>query len=310
MRNPNWQLIKERNITEGSVWHDPETDTFIRHGDDKIQQEGLYQQRLYELGFPVPEVLEHGSDDDGFFFVERSLGQQSLHDRAVAEFQTDGSVSAGTIAAATAVSFRFLERQLQHAVAPTPQLIADWFEHASHLQRNIRQHPEIDTSAARQAIQTMSARLMNIPMSYGHQDYGLPNLFVDGIIDWQFYARSPIGFDAYTMLDAPAFMGGTRGYDYTPAQRQAYLTELDAFMVNHGGPALSEYRGDFLLAKGFFFIATVRQGGPVQVMRSAYRRELCRLIIEQYNAGGVVDTSNFPTMADYETRQREQSAAV
>lgn len=296
----HWQLVKDRHLTFGSVWYDPINNTFIRRGGELVREEGEYQRYIYDLGFPVPKIIDSGEEDGGWYYIEESLGDVSLHDMAVSDVCNFGNVQEETIRYATSLSSSFLGKQLDHLKTPSSRHIEDWFEKASHFQHNIKEYPQLDSHATKQALATMFSRLSTIPMSYGHLDYGLPNMFPNGIIDWQYYSLSPVGFDVYLMLDLAAFMGGSRGYDFNNNQRQKYINGLDTIALEKGMSKLSDYRGDFLLAKSFFFIATVRKGGREQEIRKAYRRELCMRTIQQYNDNLTVSTSEFPTLAEFE----------
>jgi hypothetical protein len=55
----------------------------------------------------------------------------------------------------------------------------------------------------------------------------LPNLLVNGVIDWQHHGPIPLGYDVYPALDIVAFKRGGKGYSVSPAQRTAYTNILD-----------------------------------------------------------------------------------
>lgn len=298
MTNKSLKFIKERSLNSGSVWYDPIQNTYIKRGDG-VDEEAEYLQRLFDLGFPVPRVVDRGKDSEGRYYSEQSLGATSLHEMAVKDVQDFGTVQKNTISTATSLSHLFFRKQLEHVVESSVSPLSNWFEKASYFQRNIQDYPPLNSTETQRAIGLMFERLSELPMSYGHFDYGLPNIFPDGIIDWQYKALSPIGFDVYLMMDLAAFMGGTRGYTFTKQQRQEYIDSLDRVAIKGGLPKLSNYRGDFLLAKSFFFITTVRKGGPEQDTRRAYRRYLCQRVISEYNRNQNVDVSAFPTLSEF-----------
>ncbi|MGW1404202.1 hypothetical protein ACWCRF_37545 [Streptomyces sp. NPDC002405] len=144
-------------------------------------------------------------------------------------------------------------------------------------------------------------------MCESHLDYGMPNAFPAGVIDWQHHVLAPLGYDVYPMLDIAAFKGGNRGYTFTPDQRRTYVQLLDeqAVMLTDGRP-LSEHLGDFLLVKCFFFLALMRPSDPdARPDKHAKCQYRCALFSEgltQYEATGTIGSAAFPTLADFTER--------
>ena len=138
-------------------------------------------------------------------------------------------------------------------------------------------------------------------MCDSHLDYGLPNAFPGTVIDWQHHGAAPLGYDVYPMLDIAAFKGGSRGYRFSPEQREAYLAGLDEASTRALGQPLSEHLGDFLLVKCFFFLALMRPADPNRHEKHAkwqYRRALFEMGLEQYESSCVIHTETFPALAE------------
>ncbi|MEY9211442.1 hypothetical protein [Thermobifida halotolerans] len=58
----------------------------------EVRTEADFQRMLTHQGFPVPRIVETGREREGFFFVERSVGTESLHDVAIRDTEETGTV--------------------------------------------------------------------------------------------------------------------------------------------------------------------------------------------------------------------------
>jgi hypothetical protein len=297
-----WKLVKPRTAAGGAVWRSRDGTLFKRTGGIEVRDEARFQRMLAEQGFPVPRIVQTGRGQEGFFFVEQSLGTQSLHDMAIRDTQETGAVRQTTVDTAAKVSARLLTAQLRTA-EPSGQA-ADWVRRAGFVDTVFAENPDLDTHRTCTALDTVSTRLSGVPVSFDHLDYGLPNVFPTGVIDWQHHALVPVGFDVYPMLDIAAFKGGDRGYIFTRSQRRSYLAALDEVSENLAGLRLSRFLGDFLLVKCFFFLALMRPKDPNDRRKQAkwaYRRKLLALGLDSYERDHRIDTAAFPTLTAFPT---------
>lgn len=299
----DWEFVKARTTTAtGAVWRSADGSLFKRTGGEELCEEVAFQRQAAELGYPVPEVVSSGSEDDNFYVIERSLGPATLHDEALADAQEHGEVTTRVLNKAAVVSIRLLE-----AEANNPKTGSDWFDKAAFAGDVFAENPDLDTSRVRELIARAIGRTEQLPHTLGHLDYGLPNMLQDGVIDWQHHGLVPLGYDVYTALDVIAFKGGGKGYSVTAGQRAAYLDSLDRASVSAVGLRLSDYLGDFLLVKCFFFLALMRPTDPARLGKHAkwqYRRALFTMGVEQYESAGTIDTGTFPTLTQYSSAHR------
>src|SRR4051812_2581927 len=85
MNENNWRVVKKRTAADGAGYVSADGTRYRRTGGTELQAEAAFQRRIADLNYPVPHVLEEGVTDDGHYYVvEESLGDQTLHDRAVA----------------------------------------------------------------------------------------------------------------------------------------------------------------------------------------------------------------------------------
>ncbi|MER5757690.1 phosphotransferase [Streptomyces sp. NPDC002082] len=304
MSDLDWEFVKNRTAATGAVWRSPDGARFKRTGGPEVGEEARMQRKLAALGYPVPRVEEDGADGDLSFFVEDSIGAESLHDAAVASVAgTAGPMSDAVVDAAADVSARLLAAQAAHPVTSTPGGLNDWFEKAGFTANVFSENPDLDTAHVHEVIGAALKRLEVVPMCWAHLDYGLPNAFPGGVIDWQHHGLAPLGYDVGPMLDIIAFKGGGKGYTATAEQRARYLAALDQVSVREAGVSVSDYMGEYLLAKSFFFLALMRpadESNAGKVTKWKYRRALFTMGIEQYERTGSIDTAAFPTFDQFD----------
>jgi hypothetical protein len=164
------------------------------------------------------------------------------------------------------------------------------------------ENPDLDTPRVRTAMARAADRLAGVPLCHSHLDYGLPNAFDGGVIDWQHHGLAPLGYDVYPMLEIVPFKGGTKGYRFTTDQREHYLAALDQTALKVTGRALRGFMGEFLLVKCFFFLALMRPkdaARPGKHTKWQYRRALFTQGLEQYESSGAIHTDTFPTLAAF-----------
>ncbi|MEU8949649.1 phosphotransferase [Streptomyces sp. NPDC048489] len=308
MNENDWRFVKKRTAADGAVYVSADTTRYRRTGGAELQAEGEFQRRIAGRGYPVPRVLEEGVTDDGrYYVVEESLGDQTLHDRAVASL--DGSQHMTDDVAITAghVAVRLLQAQAAHFVQPAPGTLRQWLDSAGFTENVFQENPDLDTTRTHAALEHALERLGTVPLVEGHLDYGLPNVLPAGVIDWQHHGLVPLGYDVLPALEIIAFKGGSKGYTASLDQRLRYLAALDDASLNATGQPVSQNLGAYLLVKALFFLALMR---PTDLSRTdkhlkwQYRRHLFTEGLEQYERTGTVDTALFPRLQDFAAGHR------
>jgi hypothetical protein len=260
------------------------------------------------MGYLVPRVVDEGNTGDGSFFVdEESLGDATLHDLAVAALDGGRDLIDEVVDQLGEVSGRLLAAQADHPVAPEPGVLREWVRQAGWTDNVFAENPDLDNDRLREALARAMDELSDVPMAWGHLDYGLPNVLPAGVIDWQHHGLVPLGYDVALALEVVPFKGGAKGYTASPAQRRRYLDVLDAVSVPATGVAVSEHLGAYLVVKSLFFLALMRPTDPSRTdkhLKWQYRRHLVLEGLEQYERSGHVDTSRFPTLDAFAARHR------
>jgi hypothetical protein len=304
MTENNWRFVKKRTAADGAVYVSADKTRYRRTGGPELQAEAAFQRRIADLNYPVPHILEEGVTDDGHYYVvEESLGDQTLHDRAVASLDGGRAALHDDVAdTAAQVAARLLRAQAAHLVQPTPGTLRQWLDSAGFTQNVFQENPDLDNTRTHAALDHALDRLGTVPLVRGHLDYGLPNVLPAGIIDWQHHGLVPLGYDVLPALEIIAFKGGNKGYTASPGQRRRYLAVLDDASLNTTGQPVSQNLGPYLLVKALFFLALMRPTDPSRTdkhLKWQYRRHLFTKGLEQYERTGTVDTALFPGLEEF-----------
>ncbi|WP_327328751.1 aminoglycoside phosphotransferase family protein (plasmid) [Streptomyces sp. NBC_01210] len=276
---------------------------YRRTGGAELQSKAEFQRRIANLNYPVPHVLEEGVTDDGHYYVvEESLGDETLHDRAVASLDGGRDLADDVADTAAQVAARLLRAQAAHLVQPTASALRQWLDSAGFTQNVFQENPDLDNTRTHVVLDHALDRLGTVPLVWGHLDYGLPNVLSAGVIDWQHHGLVPLGYDVLPALEIIAFKGGNKGYTAGPGQRRRYLAALDDASLNATGQSASQNLGAYLLVKALFFLALMRPTDPSRTdkhLKWQYRRHLFTKGLEQYERTGTVDTALFPGLEDF-----------
>jgi len=298
----DWEFVKDRTATQGAVWRSTDGLLYKRTGGEDLREECEFQRLVADLGYPVPEIIDSGTENGSFYVTERSLGDDSLHDHALADAQRYGRVSDEVISQAASIASELLLAEARHPLPASP-----WFERAAFAKDVLEENPDFDSARVHGTVARALDRLAQLPTVHGHLDYGLPNVLPAGVIDWQHHGPVPLGYDVYPALDIVAFKGGSKSYRITPEQRTAYVSALDTTATALAVPRVSGYLGEFLLVKCFFFLALMRPAEPARPdkhIKWQYRRALFTMGLDQYESSGTIDTGAFPTLDQFTADHR------
>ncbi|MFI1622397.1 phosphotransferase [Streptomyces lydicus] len=303
MNENTWRFVKKRTAADGAVYVSADGTRYRRTGGAELQAEAEFQRRIADLGYPVPHLLEEGFTDDGHYYVvEESLGDQTLHDRAVASLDGGRALADDVTDTAAQVAARLLGAQAAHVVQPTPGALRQWLDSAGFTPNVFQENPDLDNARTHAALDHALDRLATVPLVRGHLDYGLPNVLPAGVIDWQHHGLVPLGYDVLPALEIIAFKGGNKGYTASPGQRHRYLAAVDDASLKTIGQPVSQNLGAYLLVKAMFFLALMRPTDPSRTdkhLKWQYRRHLFTKGLEQYERTGTVDTALYPGLEEF-----------
>ncbi|MGW7109314.1 phosphotransferase [Streptomyces xanthophaeus] len=303
MNENTWRFVKKRTAADGSVYVSADGTRYRRTGGADLRAEAEFQRRIADLDYPVPHIVDEGVTDDGHtYVVEESLGEQTLHDQAVASLDGGRELPDDVVDTAAEVAARLLRAQAAHLVQPTPHALRQWLDSAGFVQNVFQENPDLDNLRTHAALDQVLERLGTVPLVQGHLDYGLPNVLPAGVIDWQHHGLVPLGYDVLPALEIIAFKGGNKGYTASPRQRRRYLAAVDDASLHTTGQPVSQNLGAYLLVKALFFLALMRPTDPTRLdkhLKWQYRRHLVTKGLEQYERTGTVDTALFPSLEEF-----------
>nr|WP_168723233.1 phosphotransferase [Streptomyces sp. SAT1]ANO42828.1 aminoglycoside phosphotransferase [Streptomyces sp. SAT1] len=309
MNETTWRFVKKRTGADGAVYVSADGARYRRTGGPELRAEAAFQRRITAWGYPVPHLVEEGLTDDGHYYVvEESLGEQTLHDRALAALDGGRALADNIIDTAAQVAARLLRAQAAHLAPPTPCALRQWLDSAGFTQNVFQENPDLDNTRTHTALKDALSRLAAVPLVPGHLDYGLPNVLPAGVIDWQHHGLVPLGYDVLPALEIIAFKGGTKGYTTDPGQRRRYLAALDEASRHATGQPVSQNLGPYLLVKALFFLALMRPTDPTRTdkhLKWQYRRRLFAKGLEQYERNRTVDTALFPSLDEFTAGHRD-----
>lgn len=175
-----WLVKKRTADADGAVYVSADGIRYRGTGGTALRSEAAFQQRTAGLDYPVPQVLEHGETSDGTFFVdEESLGGQSLHGRALASLDGRRELPDQVVDQLAEVSSQLLAAQAAHPVDGGLDVLRRRVEQAGWTHNVFTQNPDL-APRTRAALTRATDELTEVPMVWGHLDYGLPNVLPAG----------------------------------------------------------------------------------------------------------------------------------
>ncbi|MFI1783419.1 hypothetical protein [Streptomyces rubiginosohelvolus] len=169
METTDWRLVKKRTAdSDGAVYVSADGTRYRRTGGPALRSEAAFQQMAATMGYPVPQVLEHGETSVGTVFVdEESLGGQSLHEKALESLDGGRDLSDQVVDQLAEVSSRLLAAQAAHPVDGGPDALRRWVEQAGWTDNVFTENPDLDTRRARAALARATDELADTHMVWG-----------------------------------------------------------------------------------------------------------------------------------------------
>ncbi|MFB9578489.1 hypothetical protein ACFFTL_41070, partial [Streptomyces yanii] len=100
--------------------------------------------------------------------MEESLGDQTLHDRAVASLDGGRTLPDDVTDTAAHVAARLLRAQAAHLVRPTPGTLRQWLNSAGFTQNVFQENPDLDNARTHAALDHALDHLGTVPLVRGH----------------------------------------------------------------------------------------------------------------------------------------------
>ena len=141
-----WELVKERTASAGAVWRSADGQYFKRTGGSEVTEESGHQSLLSELGFPVPQPTQSGTDGTLNYFIEPSAGQRTLHELALEQGRaSNGRVGDALVDRAAQISAKLLQAQARNPLPTDEVSLRRWFSDAGFTGVVFAENPDLDT---------------------------------------------------------------------------------------------------------------------------------------------------------------------
>lgn len=259
--------------------HD-EHDVRIYRGNDQFVRIGpaptvdailAIHTNLTRAGIPVPRITSIGTLGGEKYFMESSLGDETLRRQFAREVEESGSIREESFRAFTGIVRRYLLAQGAARIARDE----DAFLRSTHVHPLADELPEEAARIRARAAEHLAA-LADFPFVLSHGDFSPSNLFEGGAIDLEESMPAPFGYDAVCALTTSEWYPGNSHfefrvtpYHFTASQRREYLALCDEVSQQFGFPPISAHVHDF----DFFRAAWLTEGMQEWPKTQAYRHD-------------------------------------
>lgn len=243
---------------------------FARAGvRERILKDLELHKRMAAFGFPVAELRGEGEHENGYYFIESSLGERHFGDLFAEDMRVEGRILDETFARFVAISQRFAEAQLRSI---DREKNFDQFADGIHLDILTEELPE-DAESIRRYFERVKERVGVFPFVITHGDFNSRNLYPAGVIDLEDSFMGPAGYDLATNIFHTRYMPDSpeyeyfRRYSFTEEQEREYLGAMDVLYARHGLPKLSDYFDDFGFCRAVWMLVRMHQWPKLQKFR-------------------------------------------
>lgn len=281
-----FEHVQNRVYEPVSVYRGNEN--FLRVGpNESIAQEREKHEQLYELGFPVAELLGHGQyTGERAYYIERSLGSESYADVFTADCRLQGEVSTEHFDAFCAVMQRYATAQVRTLEQGNSFEV---FAHMTHADIIADDFPNL-RDIIKRTLAKLEGRLTSVPSTLVHDDLNPMNVLEGGVIDVAGMRRSAGAYDLEAAIYHIAMFPSDEGYedrrrfDYSADQRRQYLALVDQVYAAGSDFKPSAHIPEYIVGKLFW--AAARMQDKPQVL--AWRGALLERVLTAYLTEGDV----------------------
>jgi 5'-methylthioadenosine phosphorylase len=278
-----FHLKKERDFAAVRIYESE--DAYLRIGPkDLIVRELKTHKAFAEAGLPVAELLSEGEKRGEHFFIEKSLGTETLVFDFERDFKQLQKISDTNFQKFLSITERIAIAQ---ANATRNLNIVDSFPRALHLKEIIGEHPR-RADAVLDAYGKIRKQLAGYPEVLSQGDYSAVNLLEHGVIDFERACAAPFGYDLATAIYhvyfypsqafSEKYKGKVRRYKFTHSQFEEYISLIDRVCMKFDFPEFSDHLEDFIMARAIMFTPRLHKRPALQIY--AYAR--FKRILEAY----------------------------
>lgn len=228
INNEIFSFARIRDYGQGVLYKNDQS--YLRLGEERDIREELSRHREFEKrGFPVAKILNVGVYKNFHFYQEESIGDVPFHVIFQKENAEIKKISPETFAQFLRIVAQYVAVQRESSEPSTEDVIesyfANWFfgvvaEEAPHLQALLA-----DAKKKARGI------LKKVPATFSHNDFNAYNILPEGVIDFAYSSKMPLGYDWSSALRHQEFFPVSMEFEsyqkYTFSQdQQRMLIEL------------------------------------------------------------------------------------
>lgn len=301
IKGQTFKKIKDREFTCGEVYKSSDGLKYLRISKTKniMKDEGLYVESLYNLGFPVPSVIERGQIGNREYYIEQSIGEITLGDKFNKEYILQGKINQNTFKYFCNILCNYFNAQLNSPVYSTKQFN---FEKIIMLSNVLKENPDLDPLKVKKCIKKINKRLLTLPNVFSHGDLTPRNTFDSGIIDFEFHFIAPAGFDVLTAPLIESFWNFKdakekkyRMFYLNQKQINYYFNKINIIAEQHHLSGFLSFVDDFLLLKAFYMLAYEKKFAKVSgdTSKWKFRKKILIHFMESYLDDKKIDIGKF-----------------
>ena len=310
INNEEFEVIKPERLLPGMVLKSRQRDVYARLGPKQnILEEQIHTESLANRGFPVAKVLESGDyENDQWYFIEESLGNEPFHVQFAGEWQRDGRVSNATFSRYRDTVTRYIETQSDPVnrenisakefvatVIPDEEILANYIVCGGSVDRY------------HEAIARATERIADAAMGVLQFDLNPYNILNRGVIDFEMVGYGPIGYDTLTVSQWHLWFVDDQTSRYKISYRlsEGQIKEIESLVSysasknNFTDP--KEFLQEFLLIKtawGFTSEKLIHDEPESKVAFYRYRAALLNHCVDTYLARDIIDPQDFPELTE------------
>lgn len=290
IKGQTFMKIKDREFNDCEVYKSLDGLKYLRIGKTKniMKDEALYVESLYNLGFPVPRVIEQGQIGNREFYIEQSIGKITLGDMFNKEYILQGKINQITFKYFCNIICNYFNAQLNSLVDSTKQFD---LKKVIMLSNVLKENPDLDPLKVRKCIKKINKRLLTLPNVFSHGDLTPRNTFNSGIIDFEFHFIAPAGFDVLLAPLIESFWNyldkkGEKSQMFYISHKQInyYFSKISTIAEQHGIKNILSFLDDFLLLKAFYMLAYEKKFAKVSgdTSKWKFRKNILIYFMESY----------------------------
>lgn len=246
------------------------SDSYLRIGSaEKIHSDLALHKRMESAGFPVAKLLAEGELNGKLYFIESSVGEETLSKSFAEETETTGAISEESFSQFLNITDQFARAQLR---TQTPERDFEGFADGIHLDILCRELPE-HAEKIQARFKEMQERTAHLPFVISHGDFNPHNLYAGGAIDLEDSYHAPFGHDLIGGIVSIDYFPDSQEFEYfakyrfSEEQKKQYLRLLDGICEEHALPKLSDFQEDFEFTRATWLLVRMHKWPKIQKFR-------------------------------------------